>query len=177
MKKILYSFLLSLCLCVAAIGVAHAYTFAGSWHVGDGPAASSNPQCYSGIEAAALLFGGSPSDYVISTASSDPNLINFKAYMDGNGDMSYLVFPADQDFKLQTGTGYLDAPAFSAYVLDNTEFARYIDPSLTGDQLGDTYVNYAFRIDDAAPVPEPGTLALLASGFGGLAVFGRRRRS
>ena len=67
------------------------YTFAGQWAVGDGPIWNSNPLAMSGQQTAAFLFGGSPSDYVISTLGIDPLLINFKAFMDGQPALEYTL--------------------------------------------------------------------------------------
>jgi hypothetical protein len=156
------------------------YTYVGSWHVGDGPVWTSNPLCSSGIEVAALLFGGNASDYAISTISTDTSTINFKTYLDGWGNTQYLITPAAQDYKLQTGSGYNDpfgGPSFSAYVLDHTEGQRYGDPSLTGDQLNDPYINYAFIVDQSAnPVPEPSTFLLLGAGLAGVGFLRRRAK-
>ena len=64
----------------AASNVAHAapiYTYLGSYAVDDGPDYVTEPHSYTGQQAAALLFGGSASDYAISTIGSDPGDINF----------------------------------------------------------------------------------------------------
>ena len=61
-------------------------TYVGSWRVSDGPSWSGTPPngplAYTGQEAAALLFGGSASDYRISTVDSNPLNIDDKAYYD-----------------------------------------------------------------------------------------------
>jgi len=152
------------------------YTYVGSWHVGDGPVYYSNPPVYNGLEVAALLFGGLSSDYAISTNGTNPNLINFKNYMDGWGDGRYLyggsAGPAAQNYSLDSGApGYNSYPSFSAYVLDHTCSYRYSNPNLTcgGDDLN---INYAFRVSQ---VPEPATLLLVGSGIVG--IVSRRRRS
>jgi len=175
MKKLIIAALLLLSSVVASN--ATTYTYVGNWHVGDGPVWTSNPQSYSGIEVAALLFGGSALDYAISTVSSSVTDINFRTFLDGYGNTQYLSNPAAQDYKLQTGASYNSYPSFSAYVLDHTETQRYYDPSLTGDQLGDPYINYAFIIDqDLNAVPEPGTVLLFGIGMTGLAIYGKRRK-
>lgn len=44
--------------------------FVGSWRVDHGPIWSSMPISYSGLDTAALLFGGAPTDYFISTVDA-----------------------------------------------------------------------------------------------------------
>lgn len=165
------------------------YAYVGQWHVGDGPAWTSNPGVYSGREAAAVIFGGAAGDYVISTAGPDRQAINFSAFLDGWGDATYLYEARDQDWKYDLGTdgynaiggagggddedwgGYMYS-AYSAFVLDHSCGDRYGDASL---QCGaaEPGINYAFRID--ADTPEPTALALGAAGLAG-AVFARVRR-
>jgi PEP-CTERM motif len=159
--------------------------FAGSWYVGDGPIYTDNPQVLNAREAAAVLFGGAPDDYVISTISNRPEDINFKAFVDGWGDDTFLTVPVSQDFKLdQDGAGY-DAPgglrsAFSAFVLDHSCFNRYysdINEPCLDTQIG---LNYAFRVSDSGgngtEVPEPATLSLLGTGLAAFVVRRRARR-
>jgi hypothetical protein len=159
---------------------ADTYTYVGSWDMADVNGGDyfgnpyywqSNPLCYSGVEAAALLFGGSPSDYVTSTVDSNPADINFKTFVDGWDDDEYLYNPQPDTFKLQTGSGYNDpsgyGTAYSAYVADHGQF-----------DYPYSFVNYAFRIN-ATSVPEPcGVVALCGLGCMGIAgLVWRRRRS
>lgn len=102
-----------------------ALTFVGSYNVADGPAWSTNPPVYSAKDAAALIFGGSPNDYVISTLGPDPNAVNNLAFYDGWGDTQYLTNPQSEDFKIDIGTpGYADpggvGSSYSAYVNDHS---------------------------------------------------------
>jgi len=136
--------------------------FVGSWNVSDGPSwfgsPPNGPLAYTGQEAAALLFGGSPSDYRISTVDSNPLNINDSAYYDviGNGPNLF----ADDYFSKYLGLYYgptSDYPtgdpsaAASSYVTDNST-------ALT---------NYAFRDINDVPGPLPV--------FGAAAAFGYSR--
>lgn len=94
------------------IGTANAeagFTYVGSWDmadlngngsVSDENVASNpwywvnNPAVLSAREAAAMLFGGSYTDYAISTVDSSVANINFKAFVDGWGDTTYFSSPA-----------------------------------------------------------------------------------
>lgn len=148
------------------------YSYVGSWAVNDGPNWISNPQVYSGQEAAALLFGGSAADYVISTVSNLVADINFSAWLDGWGDDFTYAFsgnPAAQGYSLDiTGLGYDGCSiagtgcffsAYSAYVSDH----------------GVNLTNYAFKVDAVAPVPVPAAGLLLIGAIGGLGFVARRR--
>lgn len=96
-------------------------SYIGSYRVSDGPHwYSGGVLSYSGIEACALLFGGDPEDYHTSTNGEDPNLINYKAWLDGYGDTTYCGTPADETFKKSEyyDCGY-GSCSFSAYVSDH----------------------------------------------------------
>src|SRR5215475_12965040 len=63
-----------------------AYIFVGDWELGDGTIWSSGlAPTLSGQETAALLFGGLPLDYAISTVDNNPANINFSAWIDQIG--------------------------------------------------------------------------------------------
>lgn len=154
------------------------YVYVGSWDlatIGGGYSNPSNPfiwannpQVYSGVEAAAMLFGGSASEYAISTVDSNPADINFKAFVDGYGNTEYLSSPASDTYSLSSnGGGYDNYPSFSAYVVDHAPLTSPYH-----------FVNYAFREENAplSVVPAPSSIALLGIGIFSLVGFALRRR-
>jgi hypothetical protein len=134
-------------------------TYVGSWTVDQGPFWSPAPTAYSGQQAAAFLFGGSPSSYEISTVSSNPAQINFSAWISTWGGACGGTFPCGtivaQNYVVSTGGLYENPGDTSAYVLDWAQGAQY--------------TNYAFV------VPEPGSLVLFGSGALGLVGLLRRK--
>ena len=159
---------------VAALPAQAATVFVGSWTVDQGPnwsAPPNGPVAYTGQEAAALLFGGSASDYAISTVDNLVANINNLAWysilgVSGGFELSenYSSKYLDQFYGPTTGYTFGDRTnAASAYVFDNA----------TGSQ----YTNYAFRIDNAPAVPEPTTWILMLAGFGAVGAAMRRRTS
>lgn len=164
----------------SALGVgtnAHAVPiFVGQFNVYDGPVWTSNPAVMSAREVAAMLFGGAPTDYMISIVN-DVNNITRTAHVDGWGDTTYLQGgnAASEDFKLTThadGLGYNNFPSFSAWVCDHANCVDYGFSETTGDS-NLNYTNYVFT--ESAPIPEPATLGLLGLGLSGLAI--RRRKA
>lgn len=169
-KKVFQIALLSAAssLCFAAIP-AKALTFVGSWEVGDPGAPSwsdgqfspNGPLAYTGQEAAALLFGGTASDYRISTISSLIADINDSAWYSvwaGGGQIfadDYVSKYLGQYYGPQSdGTG-----TASAYVQDSC---------FQGINCGK---NYAFRVD-AQSVPGPLSILGIGAAFG----FSRKLR-
>jgi len=138
--------------------------FVGSWDLFSGPSYLDEPTLYTAQQAAAALFGGVAGDYVISTAGSAVADIDYRAWYDqyGLGVASFA-----QDYLSDTGVigvydTVLDA---SAMVQDHGYFDGGAYP----------YVNYAFRINASAEVPEPMSVALLGAGLLGMALLRRRR--
>lgn len=167
----------------AVSSFAATYQYVGAWNVADGPLWSARNAAgdfttgiYTGQEAAALIFGGSASDYAISTVSDMVSDINFSAWMDGWGDPDTYGpngAPAPQDFKFDVnGDGLYAEPSgignsYSAYVNDHA--SDFLNVS-----------NYAFRImdtDTVAPVPLPAGLPLMVFGVGGLFALRRSRKA
>jgi len=89
----------------------------GSYKVHDGPGWTSNPPCYSCVEACAKVFGGSAGDFQCSTNS---NSINNVAHLSGWGDPTYCSQTKPETWKKNTyyncGSHYC---AYSAYVSDH----------------------------------------------------------
>ncbi|MFP5410043.1 MAG: PEP-CTERM sorting domain-containing protein [Gammaproteobacteria bacterium] len=145
--------------------------YVGSFNVFDGPVWTSNPQVMSAREAAAMLFGGLPTDYMISVIN-DVNNITRTAYLDGWGDTQYLITPTSEDYKLSSRLdgGYDQSPSYSAYVCDHANCQAY-GASVSSGLQGYNYTNYVFRNS----VPEPASLALVGMGLLGLGLARRRK--
>ncbi len=153
--------------------------YVGSWQVDEGPTWFSvppnGPLAYTGQEAAAFLFGGSPANYVISTINNNPINVNHMAWYSvigyignqGNGgsllaenfNLKYLGQFYGPTSGYPTGT---PIAATSAFVRDNAQ--------------GGTFRNFAFiNVPDASPVPEPASMTLVCMGAFGLVLRARRR--
>jgi len=152
---------------------AASYVYVGSWEVYQGPSWGTQPLSYTGQAAAALLFGGSASDYVTSTAGSSTSNINFKAwysvlggYGPNNGGFEFA-----QDY---VSPGSTQAPGYyysgSPFTFDGTDAAS----AYVADNAGSDNVNYAFRLQGS--VPEPASWALMLGGFGAIGGAMRSRR-
>jgi hypothetical protein len=138
-----------------AAGAANAaIVFVGSWQVNSG--LSTAP--LSGQQAAALIFGGDASDYMISTVSDQAADINFKALYGST------FFPGEVLLDDQAASEFAPGVGMSAYIADPSIEARF--------------VNYAFKDDGVTGgVPEPATWALMIGGFGLAGGYLRRRRA
>lgn len=176
MKKILFVAVLSAL--SSAVNAAPIYEYVGSWFVDDGPywaeqdvGGNYTTPVFSGVEAAAFIFGGNPEDYAISTISNQIADINFSAWMDGWGDPNTYGLsgtPAAQDLHIDLNgdglyaTDFGFGQAYSAYVSDHSLHLE----------------NFAFRIigDDSNSVPEPAAIALFGLGLAGLG-YSRRKKT
>lgn len=106
-----------------------AATYVGSFNTSDGPDWTTNPPALSAVQAAAFIFGGSPSDYVISTDpnTTDPLTITHTAWATTWGVSGCQEVA--EDYFLDLGApGYNDpggtSTAISAYVTDNCTFGN-----------------------------------------------------
>jgi hypothetical protein len=125
------------------------------------PAWGTNPPVYSGLDAAALLFGGSSSSYIISTVNSASNP-NGMAWYDGWGDHAGHEYAADYKLDL-SGLGY-NGCSVAGIPCTHSAYSAYITDGFSG-------TNYVYA------VPEPETYALMLAGLGLMGVIARRRKS
>jgi len=152
---------------VITASTASAQVFVGSWKVDDGPwwSDGGGAAIMSGTQTAAFLFGGSASDYYISTIDANTANINHLAWYSTYGGNCGGGFPCgtahnENSFVDLNGNGIYDMVGEqSAYVGDWAQ--------------GEQYRNYAFRVVAA---PEPATIALMATGLIGVFGIARKRR-
>jgi hypothetical protein len=152
-------FLTAAFLTVAAPAFADIYV--GSWQVDQGPSWTIVPPAYTGQQAAALLFGGLPSSYIVTTVFGQP----------ANADSWYSTFGGACGGDFPCGTVYADNVVVSTGGLYENEgdTSSYVSDWAIGSQ----YTNYAYLV---SATPEPGFYGLLALGLSGLAVAARQRK-
>ncbi len=100
-------------------------TFVGSWSVSDGPSWYNNSTgeqdqpVLSGVQAAAVIFGGVAEDYRTSTVDNQIANINDKAWYDQWG---YGALETSSDYRSDAnGSGLYDEPGdSSAYIMDHS---------------------------------------------------------
>ena len=142
--------------------------YAGQWELYSQPYWQDTPApaVLSGQQAAAILFGGSASDYLISTAGIDAADINGMAWYDHYGLRDSQAQQAQDYYYDRNGNGLYDRLGeASAMVMDHL----YTGPGPY------PFVNYAFRVQADAPVPEPLSVGLMGAGLLGLALRRHRR--
>jgi hypothetical protein len=156
-------FLLAAVLLLSSFGAQAVPMFVGSYAVFDGPAWPTNPQVYSAREAAALVFGGSYTDYAISIVDSlDYTTITHTGWYDGWGEHQGMIF--NEDYRLDVGgLGYANPGGVG------TARSAYVRDGLTDTQR---FRNYVWRVD----VPEPATGSLFGVGLLALGLLRRRRQ-
>ncbi|WP_028862056.1 PEP-CTERM sorting domain-containing protein [Psychromonas aquimarina] len=160
MKKII----LAAVLAAASLNLQAVPLFVGSYQVNDGPWWTTNPDVYSATEAAALIFGGSDTDYFISIIDSlDYTTITHTGWYDGWGEHSGMEF--DENYSLDVGNDGYQFPSAT-----NSARSAYVH-----DGLNDSFVNYVWTSD--VNVPEPAGIALLGLGLLGVGFSIRKRKA
>jgi hypothetical protein len=149
---------LVLLLLLCAVGpLAATPVLVGSFQVDQGPWWTTVPAAYTGQEAAALIFGGSPSDYWISI---DPLTITHTAWYSTYGGACSGTFPCGtvygENYVHNTSGLYQAGGDVSAYVRDWA--------------VGSNYTNYVFTA-----APEPATAAVPGAALIGLILLRRKR--
>lgn len=116
-------------------------TYVGAFQTDDGPNWTTNPAALSGVEAAAVIFGGSPSDYAISTnpSTTDPSTITHTAWATTWGVAGCQEVA--EDYSLDLG-----APGYNDPGGNNTATSAYVDDNCTTGAL-----NYVWLVNTSLP--------------------------
>jgi hypothetical protein len=153
-------------LSLATSAFADTYTYVGSWAVDQGPSWTTRPEAETGQGAAALLFGGTASDYIITTVFGAPSNADawYSTYDSGGLGLcggSYPCGTIAADNTDVTNGGYYDTTGdTSSYVSDWA--------------VGSEYTNYAYLVTKSA-VPEPASVILLLTTLLAVAFLARKR--
>lgn len=158
----------------SSLASAATYNYVGSWQVHNPSAptwygnAPTGPLAYTATEAAALLFGGTAADYVISTVDANPLNIDHQAWYDVIG-VGGNIF-AENYFNKYLGLYY--GPT-SGYNCCGGTFATINSASAFVQDNFVSNTNFAFRV---SAVPVPAALPLFGAGLGVLGFVSRRKR-
>jgi hypothetical protein len=145
-----------------------ALMFVGQWEVDDGPSWGSQPLASTGQAVAALLFGGSASDYSISTLGVDALTVDNMAWYSILGLEGGHKFAQDY-----VASGSTQAPSYyySGGAFNPGDINEAASAYVNDNAIGSRYTNYAF----ISTVPAPATLALFGIGLAGI-VCSRQKR-
>lgn len=149
-----------------------ALMFVGYWDVADSNAPlwddsfPEGPLAYTGQEAAAFVFGGSASDYSISTVDDTVANIDNMSWYNILG-VGGAIFEEDYSSKY-LGQYYGPTFVFTPGDRRNSASAFVRDGLTQGVER-----NYAFK-DDGRSVPEPSVVSMMLLGLGGLWMARRR---
>lgn len=138
-----------------------ALMFVGQWEVDDGPSWGSHPLASTGQAVAALLFGGSASDYSISTLGVDALTVDNMAW--------YSILGLEGGHKLAqdyVASGSTQVPSYyySGGAFNSGDVNEAASAYVNDNAIGARFTNYAF----ISTVPLPATLGLLGIGLAGI---------